>query len=193
MMFLPRLSIMLCSTRVLKCHVGVCDELLEFLLYAGKHFLWHIYLPSALTHLESSFHVSIAMLTLYFVGPFLNFMQFASSCFINFLRGRLTQNVVPRWIFFQNSFRIHKFLNLFCNSLHVLLVLVGFVVKDAVNSKINTLFEFLLRPSATLWWNWVGPLFLQLLLGFPRQAQSVGAPMNQFFSECYLWSFSRPE
>ena len=38
-MLLPRMSTMLCSTRFLECHVGVCDVWLEFLLYAGKHFI----------------------------------------------------------------------------------------------------------------------------------------------------------
>ena len=47
-------------------------------------------------------------------------------------------------------FRIRKFLNLFCNSLHALFVLVGFVDGDAVDSEINRLFQFLFRPSATL-------------------------------------------
>ena len=44
-----------------------------------------------------------------------------------------------------------------------------------------------------LWWNWVGVPYLQLLLCCPRQAQSVGAPMNPLFPECYFWSFSRRE
>ena len=78
---------------------------------------------------------------------FLNFMQFAISCFINFLRGLFTQSVVTKWVFFlKNSFRIYKFLNLFCNSLHLLLVLVSFIVRDAVDSKINRVFKT--PPSA---------------------------------------------
>ena len=47
---------------------------------------------------------------------------------------------------FSNYFRIYKFLNLFCNSLHVLLVLVSFLVRDAVDSKINRVFKT--PPSA---------------------------------------------
>ena len=43
-------------------------------------------------------------------------------------------------------FRIYKYLNLFCNSLHVLLVLVSFLVRDAVDSKINRVFKA--PPSA---------------------------------------------
>ena len=50
-----------------------------FLLFAGKHFLWRISFSSAMTYLESSFHVWITSLKLYFVSSFLNFMQFAIS------------------------------------------------------------------------------------------------------------------
>ena len=42
------------------------------------------------------------------------------------------------------------FLNLFCNFLHELLVLVSFVVRCAVNSNLNRVFKFHLRRNATL-------------------------------------------
>ena len=80
---------------------------------------------------------------------FLNSMQFAISCFKNFLCGIFTQNVVTKWVFLKNSFRIFKFLILFCNSLHVLLVLVKFLVRDAVDSKIKRALKLPIRPNAT--------------------------------------------
>ena len=69
---------------------------------------------------------------------------------MNFLRGLLIENVVLRWVVFCYFFWDHKFLNLFCNSLHVLLVLASFVVGDAVDSEIDRLFDILLRTVATL-------------------------------------------
>ena len=51
---------------------------------------------------------------------------------------------------FRISVRIYKFLNLFCNSLHVLLVLVSFVVRDAVGSKIKRVFKCHPRTNSTL-------------------------------------------
>ena len=149
MMLLPRMSTTLCSMRFLKCDVGVCDELLEFFL-CRKAFL--------LTYL-SFLRMDILGIRL----PRLNNIADIVSC-ESFSESHATRNSLlhkfssrpfhseccPRWVFFQNSFRIYKFLNLFCNSLHVLLVLVNFVVRDAVVLKINRLFEFFLRPSATL-------------------------------------------
>ena len=52
---------------------------------------------------------------------------------------------MSRLFFFFNFFRSHKF----CNALHVLLVLVNFVVRDAVDSEIKRLFGVLLRSMAT--------------------------------------------
>ena len=69
---------------------------------------------------------------------------------------------------FKHSFRIYKFLNLFCNSLHALLVLVSFVVGDAVDSEINRSFEFLFRSIAPPWCIWVRVPGLQITLGFLR-------------------------
>ena len=46
---------------------------------------------------------------------------------------RIRESVVLRRVVIQNFFRFHKFLNLFCNSLSVLLVLVNFVVRDVVD------------------------------------------------------------
>ena len=87
--------------------------------------------------------------------------------------------------------RIYKCLNLFCNSLHVLLVLASFVVRDAVDSEINRSFQFLFRPIATLWWIWVRIPRLQFTLGFPRLAQILGARMNPWWSERLLLGRSR--
>ena len=63
---------------------------------------------------------------------------------MNFPHGLLTE--VSRLLKLLCS---HKFLDLFCDSMHVLIVRVSFVVGDAVDSEINRLFDFLLRPSAT--------------------------------------------
>ena len=38
-MLLPRMSTMLCTTRFLECHVGVCDAWLEFFVVCRKAFL----------------------------------------------------------------------------------------------------------------------------------------------------------
>ena len=38
MMLLPRMSTMLCSTRFLECHVGVCDVWLDFFVVCKKAF-----------------------------------------------------------------------------------------------------------------------------------------------------------
>ena len=67
---------------------------------------------------------------------------------MNFLHGLFTENVVLRRVVYQNFFCSHKFLDLFCDSLHVLLVRVSFVDGDAVDSEIIRLFDFLLGPSA---------------------------------------------
>ena len=109
---------------------------------------------------------------------------------MNFLRG-----LQLRMLSSDESSCIISFVisDLFCNSLHVLLVLVSFVVGDAVDSEIDRLFDILFRPIATLWWIWVRVQGLQITLGFPRHACSIGSLMNPWWSECYFWSFSRCE
>ena len=89
-----------------------------------------------------------------------------------------------------NSFRIYKFLNLFCNSLHVLLVLVSFVVRDAVDSKINRVFKFHLRPNATLMelsWSPISAISFR----FPEAGAERWSSYEPIFSECYFWSSRR--
>ena len=74
MMLRPRLDTMPGSSRPLECHVGICNELLEFLSDAGEHFFGHIEISSAWTYLKSSLNVREATLTLYFVSSLPNFM-----------------------------------------------------------------------------------------------------------------------
>ena len=69
---------------------------------------------------------------------------------MNFVHGLFTENIGPlvsRPL--KKFFCIHKVLDLLCDSLHVLLVLVSFVVGDAVDSEINRLFDVLFWPIAT--------------------------------------------
>ena len=78
-------------------------------------------------------------------------------------------------------------------SVHTLLVLVNFVVKDAVYSEINGLFESLFRSSATPWWISDKIVRLQLTLDSPRHASTLDFFMNSWRSGCYFWPFSRGE
>ena len=96
MMLLPRLGTMSGSSRSLECHIGICNELLKFLSDAGEHFFRHVQLSSAWTYLKSSLNVRVATLTLYFDSSLLNFMQLTVACFMNFLHGMFTENVVLR-------------------------------------------------------------------------------------------------
>ena len=50
-------------------------------------------------------------------------------------------------------------------------------------------FWILVRPIATLWWNWVKVPRLQITLGFPRHAWDVRILVPSSISECYMWSF----
>ena len=115
------------------------------------------------------------------------------SCLLHeFFHGLFTENGVLGWVVL-NLFWSHKFLSLFCDSLHVLLVLTSLVVGDVVDSGINGLFDFLLRPSATPWSIRVRVPGLQITLGFRRHAYSIGSRMNQWWSQCYFLSFSKCE
>ena len=80
----------------LECQKGICNELLKFLSDAGEHFFRHVQLSSAWTYLKSSLNVRVATLTLYFLGSLLNFMKLTVDCFMNFLHGLFTENVVLR-------------------------------------------------------------------------------------------------
>ena len=104
MMLLPRMSTMLCSTRFLECHVGVFDVRLDFFVACRKAFplTYLVFLRDDILGIQPPRMKT--SLKLYFVSSFLNFKQFAISCFINFLRGLFTQNVVTKWVVFKKIF-----------------------------------------------------------------------------------------
>ena len=85
-MLFPQLSTMLGTALFLECRVGVCNEFFNFVLSRKAS------LPTYSDFLRMDIlgillPRMITTLTLYFVSPSLNFMQFAIACFMNFLRG----------------------------------------------------------------------------------------------------------
>ena len=153
-MLLPQLNTMLGSSCPLECHVGICNELLNFFVLSWKAFLLTYSTFLRMDTLEIQplcMNSNVDIVLCYFFAE----LHVTRSCLLHKFSSRPSHleccPQVSRFFFKKKKLNdVASFLNLFCNSLHVLLVLVSFVVRDAVDSEINRLFELTFgRPIAT--------------------------------------------
>ena len=142
-MLLSQLSTMLGSALFLECREAVCNEFFNPSVSSKKAFLPTY---SAFLRMDILGTLLPRMNTNAGIVLCQSFAELHAirNCLLHELSSRpFHSGCCPQMDPLKKNFRIDKFLILFCNSSHVLLVLVGFVARYAVDSKINRLFPFL--------------------------------------------------